>query len=660
MFIVLTSGLPISARELLNEAMSVAFDGMVDIQELTDENLRSKVRLSSRSVEIILVVLDSVSADSCQDIENGLFQSDKYFAYTSDKDFANFLNVKYGLSLVVEELSICDEEVDSGSEECTSDGIKNYLEEIKLRDGVISNLEQRIRDLTDFYGDVEECIIHKESEISELDSSLMDENTQLSDKLSLSNEKVKELEGKLSELDSLREARSELEGRIKNVSDNYSNVVSELNELKITYSKQTGVLRDKDAKIKELDTKLTASEEKVFELESFISGYKKMLADEEDKVNSLNIDLASKDKEIAEYKEELKAFDSIKGINEELAEARDTINNINKDLLSVTEDRDNLSKKIIEKDDSLTQLQDNYNTLKSSSEKLRDEVYTLKSRIKSDDESLALLNKEKLELQSRLNVLEKLSNGQDGMNDVFQEVQDLRDRLIKVNNNIFTRIGQSALPSGTISARVLNGEGRFSNIRFVFSGSSESRKGTYKCLLDEFRADTDSKYLLVDLVSETFVDYVFEVKKLVPGIEWFKKGGGLQNYLSDTVLKSVKVLSNGMGYINDSYFLCIDWASRLQELEDSGYKVVLYCGDISNIIGRVLYDSFTDFGKSSIYVMGSTVSARSIITNLRGLSNGKSGEVLYFDFNDIIKKFYDMVDRTNECKIISYKGSTRR
>ena len=98
----------------------------------------------------------------------------------------------------------------------------------------------------------------------------------------------------------------------------------------------------------------------------------------------------------------------------------------------------------------------------------------------------------------------------------------------------------------------------------------------------------------------------------------------------------------------------------MSELENSGYKVVLFCGDISNLIGRVLHESFASFGNSTIYVLGNSVGCRTIVTNLRGLANAKDSVVAYFEYNTAMERFYNMVNKTNECQILSTKGNLRR
>ena len=161
------------------------------------------------------------------------------------------------------------------------------------------------------------------------------------------------------------------------------------------------------------------------------------------------------------------------------------------------------------------------------------------------------------------------------------------------------------------------------------------------------------RVLIVDVVSETSIDYVFEINKVNNGVDWFRKGGSVQGYLSQTCLGNTFVLSPGVSYINDSYFLTIDWNSRLKELESSGYRVIVFCGDLSNIIGRVLHESFAGLGESEVYVHGNAIGSRTIVSNIRGLTNGRESVVSYFEFSPKMKRFYDMVAKSNQCRVLS-------
>lgn len=661
MLTVLTAGLPISAKDILNSAMSEVFEGTVTTQELTKENLRSRVRLSSRSVEVILVILDGVSSDLCKDIEGGLYKSDKYYEYVNDKELVNFLNLKYGLNM---EIDTDIEEVSSGLEKTPnsiedSDIERYYLDKLKIKEDIILNLECRIKELTSLYCEVEDEITSVS--LDEDIQNIRDENISLNNDildLKSKNEKLSADKAELnSKLENLEVVKKDLENRINRLIKNYDDVVSELNELKVTYTKQSGVIRDKDFRISELEGDLAKTaqlKEELSALKGSLSECRNSNISKDAEIANLRVDLESKDRDIVRYLKEVESLRGLEGASEELVVLKDELKNI-------SASNDDLKKRGKEKDRVISQLTESNEDLTGRLTEEVEKNEELLSRIKDDDKSLALLNKEKLELQSRISLLEKSQDSNNDTESLLKEIQDLQDRLASVSSNIFMKIGSSALPNGAVGARVLKGQGKFNNIRFAFAGSADSRKGAYRCLLDEFRSSTDgTRYLIVDLVSETSVDYVFEIKKVVSGIEWFRKGGSVQQYVSNTALRNTQVLSVGLGYINDSYFLCIDWAKRLLELDNSGYKVVLFCGDLSNLVGRVLHESFASYSDSVIYVVGNAVGSRSIVTNLRGISNASDSVVAYYEFNPAMERFYDIVSKTNDCRILSTKGNYRK
>lgn len=664
MLTVLSAGLPISAKDILTNAMNEVFDNAVVIQELTKDNLRSRVRLSNKSVEVILVVLDGISEDMCKDIEGGLFKSEKYYNYTNDTELVNFLNNRYNLNIEISEVEENFDLGDNITNEVSNEEIDNYLDIIKSKDDTIRNLECRIKELTFLYGLADgEQNNGVNSELDELRDKNISLNNDILELKSLSDsksEKIAELESISS---SLKEDNINIENRLKKVSRNYDEVVLELNNLKVSYSQQSGIIRNKDIKISDLEKEKSkllevSNENKV--LKETILGDKKILADRDTEISNLRIDIQSKDREVVRYLRELESLRGLKNVSEELQSANDTISSLKSELLNVSSDNDSLNKRIRENEKVINQLTNNYEELNSNYSSIKDEYSSLQeenekliNRIKDDDESLSILNKEKFELQSKLSLVDK-SSDIDSVYSLKEKIQDLQNKIEDMSNNIFTNIGLTSLPNGVTNVKVFNKDIIFNNVSFAFAGSAESRKGAYKCLFDEFKSHPDDRYLVVDLVSETSIDYVFQVKKTNSGLEWFRRGGSVQQYLSLTGLRNTKILSFGIGYINDSYFLSIDWDKRLFELENSGYKVIIFCGDISNIVGRVLHESFASHGKSTIYVVGNAVSSRILITNLRGISNGGSSLVAYYDFNPISKKFYEMI--SNERKILSTKG----
>lgn len=655
MLTVVTAGLPISATNLITEAMNEAMgEGVTELVILEKSNLRSRIRLSKKNVSDILVIIDGVASDTCKDIENGLYSMDKYHTYTDDKSLAQFLNSKYGLNLVVEEVVV--EEVTEVKTENSDSLIEEYENKIHYYEVVIRNLKKRISSLSELSDGVE-----FERQLKEKDlciEKLRDENIVLKDKLLTSGEASTKHDGEIARLEKdiedLRKKKEFLDSRLKSLSADYDSVYSELTDLRVLYSKQSSVILAKDSeidKLKKIEVDFTELEETYLSLKVEVSNLRKEATTQSGVVSDLKVELDRKNKEKQDLLAEISRLQEGKEIGEELKKSLDKL----RSDVSVKDDeikslRSDLNKSKSEVDS----LQRELSEKESEVEKLKDSIISYENRRKEDDEVLSQLNKEKLELQGKLNALHTDSNRGGSYSGSSDEVIKLREELSELKKSVFGRISDLALPNGTVNVKIVKGITELKNIRFVFAGSTESRKGAYRCLLDEFRSNgTSERYLIVDLVSETCIDYVFEISKVTPGIDWFRKGGSIQSYLSKTVLRNVQVLSGGLGYLNDSYFLCIDWASRLRELENSGYKVIVFCGDISNIVGRVLHESFAGLGESTIFVHGNAVGSRSIITNLRGISNFKRSEVQYYDYNPSVQKFYDMIARTNRCKILS-------
>ena len=653
MITVYVSGLPISAKDYLFTALGEAYgEGVVDIEEIGRDMLKAKVRMSLRNPNILLVILDSVSTDVCADIENGLYKSDKFYSYTNDASFVSFLNSKYGTNLEIpedeeEEVSF---EVDDLSEEHDSsleEMKENYERQLAHKDFIIKNLRIRFADMQrsmSSTGDLE--AMQEEEEKLE---TLKSENMGLRDSLLEEKARVDELSKKVK---SLEESKEKDGGK----PSNYDAIVKELAELRSQYSIQSSVIQSKESKLQEKDEKISDLEGIIKDKESEIIRVNTSLSQRISEIDSLKADLSSKDRDLVSYLKELASLKEKQISTDSLKIAEGTIESLRGELQDLSDENTGLKKKITDEQRRVEELEGLVEKVEREKDEVKEKIEKLEERIVDDNDTIAVLNKEKLELSSRLSVLERV-NKEEGSDDLSEDIVNLRRELAELKDGVFGRIANCSLPNSPQRVQLVPGWNtglRYNNLRFIFAGSAESRKGAYKCLLNELRcADPKKNFLIVDLVSETYVDYVFEITRVVPGLDWFRKGGSLQQYLSKTFLRNVQVLSCGLRYVNDSYFLCIDWEKRLRELEESGYQVMLFCGDISNMVGRIFHESFANLGISVIYIHGNATGSRSLLTNIRGISNSNKSIIGYYDFNPDYKKFYDSVAQTNKCKIIS-------
>lgn len=661
MLSVISAGLPLSAKDILSKAIEESFgSGIVDMVELNKDNLRSRVRLSKRDVQVVLVILDGVSTDICQDIEGGLYQSDKFYSYSNDKEFVSFLNSKFSLNM---EVPIEEEQVISASEESSDsrrfdiDVVEQYEAKLQDRDMLIASLQGRLEELQLI---IDDCGYGKdvsredyESLNTEFEKSKKD-NLLLRDKLLNTESSLEakrfEIERLKEERDGIRETIKKLESSKKSLLAEFKSVSDELTDLKVVNSKQFSSLKAKKEELESMRKMVDSIEP----LKEQLKGYKEKVEKLEKRISELTIessnlkvDLSSKNRELDRLQDEVKQ----NGITNDMFE------HIKSELDKVSDERDDLLKQLASKEGIEIEAKASLEEADKIIEEMENKIKELEDTVDRNDKDLSTLNADKLKLQGELKVLKQSTSRNTDIESVLSELSELRKRYENISSSVFSRISSLAMPKGS-SAVFLTRKGvQLNNVRFVFSGSTESRKGTYKCLLEEFKKlPQTERFLIVDVVSETSIDYVFEIQSVTNGLEWFRKGGGVQPYLSGTCLRNAQVLSPGLGYVNDSYFLTVNWESRLLELENSGYRVVVVCGDISNIVGRVMHESFADLGQSDIYVHGNAIGSRTIVSNLRGISNASSSVVNYFDFNNNIRRFYDMVCKTNECKILNTIG----
>ena len=644
---VYVAGVSTSGIELINEAVSEVF-GECEIFELNRDNMRYKVRSANSDSSVALVILDDVSKDTCKDIAGDLYDNTaKFFNYTNDKDLAIYLNDIFDLSLEIPEDMSGSDETSSNFVFDSDDKYDALVSQLADKDGIIRNLNLRIQEL--------ERIIDEEGYSVQNDGkdidTIQNENIDLNNRIADLKRDIDDLEKNNSKKDTdivdLNDKLEAINIKYESLKRKYDTVNDELSQERVSSSTKSGVIRDKDEIITNLNGKVAELENKI----NAPSGYIETIADLKSKVGTLTgeidklkVDISSKDflinnlnAEVAKNGEISENIATYKGL---LADSREEVDSLKNEKNDLLRDYNDLSQK--------------YDKLVADYDDLDSRYTELNGKYTESEGFVTKLNTEVISLKEKVRVLDSSDDG-DKLNSVLSELSGLRRKFTELQSNLFNIISTKSLPQSNIKVPLFKGIlNNFKNIKFQFSGSVESRKGTYKCLFNECMGSTNDKFLIVDVTSETAIDYVFQMKKIVDGTPWLVSGGGVQKYLSQTCLPNVKVLMPKLGYINDSYFLMVNWEKRLIELENSGYKVIVYCGDISNLVGRVLFESFSDVGYTAIYVHGNAIGSRSIIANSGGLIGIKNSIVGYYDFDKNMVKFYNMMSKKCQCKIITY------
>lgn len=646
---ILTAGVTTTGIELLNEVSQKVFGGGCAIEELTTENVKARVRLASRDTSVALVVLDTTAMETCRATSESLYKTDVFYHYESDVSLAEFLNQKYDLSLEVEENVIPIPDEEPHEESINPDVVERYLAQLDEKDCVIKTLNLKVQELSSL---IEEGGYEIPTGISEEDfSEVQSENIALKSQISDLNSEISSLKEQISEssssvgslnaeISTAVERVSVLEGRLKDAN------VELADERKLS-SQQAAVIRDKDNEIEKLLRESADLQKTVADKAKALTRIKEL----EGLLNSAHITIRGHEAEMQSK------LGEIKRLNSELAAKGDISESLvnYKQLLAESEQaKVELEKQISEVNIHLNEANEKCSELSEELSKRFEKVNELQDAVEEKEKQLLEANNDKIRLEEKIRILD-VDDGDSAADEITAELSAVRMQIAEMKLNIFNVLSTKAMPKNSVKVPVIKGiPEMYKNIRFQFAGNAESKRGTYKCMLNEFREMPNEKFLIVDISSETAIDYVFEMKEIIDGMSWFSSGGGVQKYLSSTSLPNVKVLMPSVGYVNDGYFLTVDWARRLRELENSGYRVVLFGGDISNLVGRVLFEAFADIGKTAVYVRGNALGSRAVLANAAGLVGIRKSLIVYFEFDKAMARFYEVMKKRCECKILSY------
>lgn len=675
-----TVGLPVEAKSMLTEALNLTWgEGIVTIQDLSISSVRMKIRNCVNDPSVVFIVLDSTAKSKCEGIDNGLFTSNKFCEYKDTVSFVQYLNSTFGTSIEYEdEMSIDKESQGFGiSEEDLNDAIeeatKSLHDEISFKDLTIRNLKNNLEDLKLQLAQAGGGLVETVEDTEEIES-LRQEIITLKNDLLESNARAEKAET----------AFKESKGDVVFPSD-YEDLKKEVVNLRSKCSMQSSVVDGKEDKIVALNRKIQELEESKKQTEEDRNNLFSINKANTIRITELEAKVKSNEEDSARLVKQMLAIqggktkeeeDAIIAENEEIKEslenAREELNEKNTQIVSLTEDNKELERKLektLEERDKL-------------SEDLRDK----EKRIALDEGTIQELNERVLSADNALSILNDLSGTDEFGREVkvdklVKKLASDQSELTKIKEGAFYKISEKYLPNVPLDINLLPNVSEdkvYENINFIFAGNAESQRSVYKPIKNGFAQGYEKhrklkgqipEYLLVDLVTETCADYEFGLTSVARGINWLQDGGSLQNYISsidspsDPALRNVKILLMHLNYVNDAYFLTVDWEKRLEELNNSGYQVYMYCGNLSNMVSRILFESFVPHTMPNkgayIYVSGTTVSSRCLIANSQGLTRFSKAIVIYFNMIADADVFRERLEKRTGARTVILNRVTR-
>jgi hypothetical protein len=233
-----------------------------------------------------------------------------------------------------------------------------------------------------------------------------------------------------------------------------------------------------------------------------------------------------------------------------------------------------------------------------------------------------------------------------------EEIDEMNELLDEIQSDVFMTVANSALPKVACNIELEVPDHGLKNVRLCVSGSGESGLTAYKVLHDEVKNNPKKKYLFIDLVNESYVDFVFGAKQIPNPLAWIEGRDSIKSYTANSNEKNVKVVSFGLNYMNDSYYLRVDWKSRLEELDRLGITVILYMGCIDCLVRNILFNSISKCCKTYVITKASPTNIRATLLHLNGFKTVEHTTVLCSEYAKSSEKMFNKLKGYYTCLIV--------
>lgn len=524
----------------------------------------------------------------------------------------------------------------------TKESLSSKIDEVESLNQVIAHLESESSNTVKQLEDTKDELSIKINEIESLKTSIESVNSTLS---------VKQ-----SEIDSLRlelDSKSSLIQDLTSKSDESSNLVSEIERLKENLnnkSEEVTVLSNQvngyELQIKEKSDELITKVIQIQDLEKQVSDYDLQMKEKSE-------ELTVKVKRIEELESAIKGvsseLDTLRVQNEDLVAENSKLGNKVISLEQQSTDSDIVRKSNTELENQVTELRKQVARISSENSDLKLDLEKQRNDVSSEVE-LAKLRSEISDYKDKIRELNRIKESTHKMNE--EEVTRLRERCANLelelvsttdklnasNNSIFKKMDSIKTYKAPFN-QSLNVTGEFSNMYVFASGSSESNLSAYQTLRS-YCASTSKSVLILDLVTDSHIDRVFGIGNFNLAQDFFEGKQSIKEVVSRANVGNTYILSTAFRYLNSLYLMRLDWDKILSEIKGVFDTVIIYVGCLTDILSKVLFNTFNSVMKSHIVVKASPINIRTALLTLTGLPSTKRSMVSCVNFDSSSEKIY--------------------
>lgn len=583
----------------------------------------------------------------------------------------------------VEYVSVDDEDSSSliVSQDKSDDLEKKLRVEISTRDAIIENLKNQIKELSEDDDDDYSAVYKRVSELEEKLKAKENEVAELTARSNSDSAKLSKAESAISEVAELkaqvakgREDNSALEFEKSNLTKELEKVNGEVESLKSeierlkTVESEANDLNDISEKyntclheLNSMTNQKNKLESDIVEKDDEIARLKADVADKgvlEDRCNKLTEKYESSTSKISELESKLtnvssEALDAVKlelntvkaeksTLEIEKTDLENKVITLNEQLALNEKDSEGFIKRNEELESQITEYKRSVARLESEKSTLQSDLSKARDTSEKDKE-LANLRIEVTRLQSDLRArADETKANSEGSAKRVQELEAIltstRERAAKLeldnhekdeqlkelHDNVFLKMADYALPKITVPLSLPMPFESYSNIFTFASGSAESCVSAYQVIRQLVSSDSNKTYLIVDLVTDTYIDREIGVRNIKSPASWLQGSEPIDNFIADTRFDNVKVVSTALAYMNDLFLLMVDWKKRLEELKNKADVVILNVGSLDNIVHNTLFNSFSNITRCHVIVKATPINLRTAILHLLGFSQLKN------------------------------------
>ena len=654
-------------------------DKVKDLDELTD-----KFEKQSESLVSLKSDLDSRTSELTQIKERCTFLDAEVFDLNGKLSEIGVLNEKIEL-LESENKKLIDSTSNLAS-------LKLELENLHVDyDKILSDKSELEAKLTSTKSELDESLATNTTLIVDKDkldrsiktlqsdnNSISTQLTEITDKLKVKDDEIERLRTDLSnssmQESKLEEATKEIEALTDEISSltiklklfddtkaSLSDKVAEVDSLKEQLLEKSKLENELTSKTSELIALQQELSEKTAELDSLINERNSQSSE----VDAKNSELVSKQETITKLESSVSSLtaeiEELKTSNNQLTISNKKLGN-EVDVLRVKADESvTLKQSSSESEKELLDCKRKVARLQAENESLKDDLENSRGTTNKDVE-ISRLNSEISDYKEKLR--QATDDNIDKSKSSEEEIKQLRERCASLEVSLIEKEDELKISSDTIFSRMnniaspktmfslsLNVPKELPNMCVVASGSSESNLITYQTLR-RFCSSTNKSVLIIDLVTDSYIDREFGVERILSPIEFLQGSKSISDFITPTRIKNTSVSSTAFSYLNILYLLTVNWQERLTELAGIADIVIINVGCLNEVVSKVLFNAFSEVMNSHIVIKASPINLRTALLTLTGMSSAKRSKISCVGFENSSKAMYQRLAQKFNTQIL--------